>query len=579
MSTFEPRPYQQEALTAIEDCYARGVRSALLVLPTGTGKTNVFCWLIARRHAAGDRRTVLIVAHREELLQQAADRIRQIAPELSVGIERANEKAPPGSAVVIASVQTIGRPGSNRLAWMRESDVVIQWGEHPRLWQYPGLIIIDEAHHAAAAGYGALLERFRGPQTDVLGVTATPKRLDRQRLQGAGAVFQEVAYSYPIREAIRDGWLSDIIGYRVDGGADLSGVKETGGDFAAGELAKQVDDPARTDAALKHWQEVAGQMRTIVFCAGVEHAIHVADAFNQRSVAAAYVHGGMSQEERRGTIHAFKAGVIQVLTNCEVLTEGFDAPETACILMLRPTTSWGLYTQMVGRGTRIAPGKQDLIVIDVVDNCCRHSLATVPAILDLPPGLNLEGKSLAQAAQALEEMGSIAPLFQKVHPGSWTELQTILEKVDLLAGMIPPPETEGSAYKWRAALPGYRIDCHDGRRALLRRDDSGRWELQLTAYGPSPDSRALLWRQSLAPEIEAALGEADQVIADWWPKAELLIARQARWHRDPPTDKQIQCLRRFGMEECIIEAVNKGEARDILDQLFARRRQPTASCR
>lgn len=575
--SFEPRLYQQEALTAIEGCYARAVRSCLLVLPTGTGKTNVFCWLIARRHAAGDRRAVLIVAHREELLQQAADRIRQIAPELSVGIERANEKAPPGSAVVIASVQTIGRPGSNRLAWLRESDAVLKFGEHPRVWQYPGLIIIDEAHHAAAAGYGALLERFRGPETDVLGVTATPRRLDRQRLQGTGAVFQEVAYSYPIRAAIRDGWLSDIIGYRVDGGADLSGVKETGGDFAAGELAKQVDDPARTDAALKHWQEVAGQMRTIVFCAGVEHAIHVSDAFNQRGVGAMYVHGGMERKERDSVIHAFRSGAIQVLTNCEILTEGFDAPETACVLMLRPTTSWGLYTQMIGRGTRIAPGKNLLIVIDVVDNCHRHSLATVPAILDLPPGLNLEGKSLAQAAQALDEMGAKASVLQKVQPASWTELMTLLERVDLFAD--PPVELEFSAIKWLADLGGYRLDCGDGRQARLIEDALGHWELLLTARGATNGSRALLWRQSFSGEMQEAVTAAERVLLEWWPKAELLIAKAARWHRDKPTEKQVEWLRKLGVEECVIEVATKGQAKDMLDRLFSRRRQPASSCR
>jgi superfamily II DNA or RNA helicase len=581
---FSPRPYQQEALEEIEAAYGRGVKSALLVLPTGTGKTNVFSWLIQRRHQRGDRRPTLVIAHREELLTQAQARIRQIAPELRVDLERAERKASMGASVVVASVQTIGRPGSRRLAWMTKPDSedgLLRFGcDPPGKWDYPGLVIIDEAHHAAAAGYQCVLERFAGPETQVLGCTATPKRFDRKAIHGhEQAAFQEVAFSYPILQAIKDGWLADIRGYRVDGGADLSSVRTTAGDYNAGDLARKVDAPERTEAALKHWAQVAGDRRTIVFCCGVEHAQHAAEAFRERGITAEAADGSLGREERAAIIDRFRRGETQVLCNCDLFTEGFDVPEAACALLLRPTQSWSLYVQMVGRVTRLAEGKSDAVVIDVVDNCNRHSLASVPAILDLPP-MDLQGQSLAKAAAAIEEMGAQAAVLQKALPGSWSELQTLLTRVDLFASIEPPAELEGhSAFAWLGAPGGYRLDCGEGRQARVQEDALGALELLLTARSASPGGRALLWRQRLGTDLHAAMVEAEQVVGEWWPNCKPLVIKSARWHGDPPTDKQLHWLRKLGVEECVVETITKGQARALLDQLFARPKQAASARR
>lgn len=565
------RPYQTECIEAVEAAYQRGVKSVLCTLPTGTGKTVVFATMIRRRHEAGDLRPCMVVAHREELLHQAVEKLRAVAPDLRVGIEcgsmgRAG-KASPGCSVIVASVQTLAVSGTKRLGWLAgESDGMFAAQEL-------GLLVVDEAHHSAANVYGRIIDRFVGPNTNVAGFTATPKRLDRRAIHGhERAAFEEVAYSYSIREAIDDGWLSDVRGYRVDGGADLSGVRKTGGDYNAADLARKVDAPERTDAALRHWQEVAHDRQTIVFCAGVEHAHHVAAAFRERGIIAESVDGKAGREERAEIIRRFRAGEVQVLSNCELFTEGFDVPEASCALLLRPTQSWSLYVQMVGRVTRLAPDKTDAVVIDVVDNCARHALATVPAILDLPPGLDLEGQSLARAARAMDEMGAKSAVLQKALPGSWSELQTLLKSVDLFAGIETPGELEGARLRWLSIPGGYQVDCGEGRYALLKEDQRGGWELRLTKYNPRVRARVLVHRcRPHEGPITDATRVAEQIILDYWPTAAGLAARigEAHWHGEPPTPRQIGFLRQQKYPESVLAVLTKGQAAGLISQFIA----------
>lgn len=548
-----PRPYQRAALDGIHDAYRRGRRSVLITMATGTGKTVVFATLIHERHQQGDRRPTLVIAHREELLSQAAEKISEVCPRLRVGIEQASQKASTGSSVVIASVQTISRASSSRLAWLK-----------------PGLVIIDEAHHAAANGYQAVLRRFAGPETQVLGVTATPHRLDGKELHGNAAIFEEVAFAYGIRQAIEDQWLVDIRGYRVESETDLGDITMRQGDFAAGELAKRVDNPARTRAAMKHWLEVARDRRTIAFCAGVEHALHVRNAFQEAGVMAEMVSGDMQRADRKASIERFRRGSTQVLCNCEVLTEGFDVPDASCALLLRPTQSWTLYTQMVGRITRLAAGKADGIVIDVVDNCTRHNLATVPAILGLPPGLDLEGKSLVKAAQSIEEMGAKAAVLQHALPGSWTELQTMLLQVDLFGAIETPQELAGARLAWLSVPGGYHVSCGDGKKARLTEDALGQWELILMeGVAETKKSRKLRIPETELMQVSRV---AENLIRATWPAAMTVADREARWRRTRPSDKQIEWLRKFKQSDAVIAALDKGQASGLLTQLFARSR-------
>ena len=264
------RYYQAEAADAVDAAVERSVHRMMAVLPTGTGKTVLFSEVIRRRRTI-DPRPAVILAHREELLTQAAKTVRRLCPGITVGVEVGSDYAPRSSSVICASVPTVGKKDTDRLAWLEKIGASV--------------IVVDEAHHSAAAGYMESIKRFGGFSGDtvVLGVTATPKRLDKKALHGHDlAAYEEIVYQYPIRRAIEDGFLCDIRGYIVQGDTNLDGVGKSRGDFNQVQLAKAVNQPSRTKRAIEHWFEAAGDRKTIVFCADVQHALDVRDASKTR---------------------------------------------------------------------------------------------------------------------------------------------------------------------------------------------------------------------------------------------------------------------------------------------------------
>lgn len=546
------RPYQEEAVAAVLAGKAAGLRRLLYVLPTGCGKTQVF---VGIRQELGCK--TLILAHREELLDQAANRFLAVDPTSYPQIEQGSRKAQRWAGVVAASVQTLVR--GSRLDWFR-----------------PDLIVVDEAHHAVSPTHRKVLERF-GAFADggplVVGCTATPKRLDKRNL---GSIFQETVYSYGIREAIRDGWLCDIRGYRVKTDVDLTKIKSTAGDFNKQELAKAIDVEGRTGAAIRHWQEVAAERPTVVFCASVEHAKHAADAWRKVGVPAEHIDGGMGSEERRGILARFKRGQIQVLTNVDICTEGWDHPPLSCVVMLRPTESWALFTQCIGRGTRLSPGKADLVVIDVVDNCGRHQLATVPAILDLPPTLDLQGRSLAEAADKLEavaeRLGALAEgqsateALQAYQPKLFHELDSLLEQIDLLAAATPEEVRDARCRLAWVRMPdgSYYVECGGQREAWLSRDGNGAWFL-LARHAGKVVKRG---RAELGPDATdvQALFLADQSIRRRWPNAENLVSPDAPWRAKAPTPAQLRVLKQFEVSPEIVAQLTAGTASAVISQ-------------
>lgn len=342
----ELRPYQQEAREAVEHQW-REVDRTLLVLPTGCGKTIVFASVTADRVSAGDR--VLILAHRGELLEQAADKLRQ-AVGLGCAVEKAGESCL-GSwyRVVVGSVQTL----------MREK----------RLEQFPpdyfGTIVIDEAHHAVSDSYRRILDHFSDAK--VLGVTATPDRGDMRDL---GVVFESLAYEYTLPRAIREGYLTPIQALTVPLTLDISGVSMQSGDFKASEIDTALDP---------YLEQIAGEMaqlcadrKTVVFLPLVKTSQKFRDILNGHGFRAAEVNG--ESTDRAEVLADFDAGKYNVLCNSMLLTEGWDCPSVDCVVVLRPTKVRGLYCQMVGRGTRLSPGKENLLLLDFLWMTERHEL-------------------------------------------------------------------------------------------------------------------------------------------------------------------------------------------------------------
>jgi superfamily II DNA or RNA helicase len=345
----ELRPYQKEAEAAILEQWASGVRRTLLVLPTGCGKTIVFCKLTEDVVSNGDR--VLIMAHRGELLDQAADKMLK-ATGLHCAVEKAEETCL-GSwfRVTVGSVQTL----------MREK----------RLEQfapdYFDTIIVDEAHHCLSESYQRVLNHFS--EAKVLGVTATPDRGDMRNL---GQYFESLAYEYSLPRAIREGYLSPIKALSIPLKLDLSGVGIQSGDFKAGDLGTALDPYLHSiaDEMLQH----CADRKTVVFLPLVATSQKFRDILNQKGFRAAEVNG--SSPDRAQILADFDADKYNVLCNSMLLTEGWDCPSVDCVVVLRPTKVRSLYCQMVGRGTRLSPetGKDHLLLLDFLWHTDRHDL-------------------------------------------------------------------------------------------------------------------------------------------------------------------------------------------------------------
>lgn len=342
------RPYQQEAHDAVLEKWQEGTDRLLLVLPTGTGKTIVFSAVTCDRVRAGKGR-VLILAHRGELLDQAADKLRK-----STGLGAALEKAESSCfgtwyMVTVGSVQTMMR--ENRLKQFPED--------------YFSTIIVDEAHHCISDSYQKVLQHF--PRAKVLGVTATPDRGDMKDL---GTYFEQIAYEYTLPEAIHEGYLSPIKALTIPLEIDISQVGISAGDFKAGEIGTALDPYLEQIAT--EMETYCRDKKTVVFLPLVKTSQKFRDILTNHGFSAAEVNG--NSEDRAEVLADFDRGKYNVLCNSMLLTEGWDCPSVDCIIVLRATKVRSLYSQMVGRGTRLYPGKDHLLLLDFLWMTERHDL-------------------------------------------------------------------------------------------------------------------------------------------------------------------------------------------------------------
>lgn len=347
MAAMTLRPYQEEARHKVEDAWMEGIRRTLLVLPTGTGKTIVFAKIAEDMVRKGNR--VLIMAHRGELLRQAADKIRK-ATGLLCAVEKADESCLDSwYQVTVGSVQTLQR--------------------EKRLNQFPedyfDIIIIDEAHHAISDGYQRVLQHFGDAK--VLGVTATPDRGDMRNL---GSYFDSLAYEYSLPRAIKDGYLSPIKALTIPLKVDISGVGIQSGDYAPGEIGTALD-PYLEQIAVE-MQHYCMDRKTVVFLPLIKTSQKFTEILNAHGFRAAEVNG--DSDDRQQVLQDFDRGKYNVLCNSMLLTEGWDCPSVDCVIVLRPTKVRALYSQMVGRGTRLYPGKKELLLIDFLWLTEKHEL-------------------------------------------------------------------------------------------------------------------------------------------------------------------------------------------------------------
>lgn len=539
------RSYQVEALKRIRDAYRQGQRRVLVSLPTGTGKTVIFAHFPT---ALRMKKRLLILAHRHELLQQAKEKLLAIDPNLTVGIEQAGERASDHAGVVLGSVATLGRRNSRRLARLRPEEFSI--------------IVVDEAHHAVAPTYRRILDHFglfeSGAQRFLIGFTATPRRGDKQ---GLGDVFEEVCYARDLRSMIEDGYLAPIRGWRVETHVSLDGVRVRHGDFIESQLAAAVDTSARNRLLVLAYNEMAEGRRAIVFCVNVRHAQTVQEAFVAAGIRAEAVWGALSGDERAARLDRFARGETDVMTNCNLLTEGFDQPRVDCIIMARPTRSKLLYAQMVGRGTRLHEDKRDLVVIDIADNSVNHQLPGLHSLLDLPQTLDLAGHDALEVGREVERIQREFPWVDTLQIRTPADLARALTSIDFFNVDSPPELDACTRNVWCKTPGGYRLGLPKGQWLSVGSNLLDGWDVEFDA----PGKEVVLVSREVA--LTAAIRAADRFAAKHFPDTQVLVDRDARWRDREPTDKQRAMVARMGID--LPDGLTRGQLSQVISMAKA----------
>lgn len=421
---FSLRPYQKAAVAAVVARYRERERRMLLHLPTGAGKTVIATHIIqALRQSCGLGRA-LFVAHRREILDQTARTLEQHLPGLTVAVEQGERSARGGADITVASVQSLVRRKERY---------------DPRAFD---IIICDECHRALAPSWDQVIGYFwsaAGEHAVLLGMTATPRRSDGRSVL---ELFGEPTFELSRTDLEDLGYLVPMSYFTVQGDLKLDRVQQSGGDFQVAALSKVMDSPMHRALAAKAWLEQGAGMKTLVFCAGVEHARHLADDFRALGVRAEMIDG--KTKERHELLRRFQQGDIQLLTNYGVLTEGFDEPSVTCILMARPTTSPLVYTQCIGRGLRTAPGKAACTVIDLVDRSTHQLQYDAVQMAGLPPRWRSRGGDPFRQARSLHGIKVTTPeaFLQIKQATSLDEVQNILMRLPpsvVVAGLDGEP--------------------------------------------------------------------------------------------------------------------------------------------
>ncbi|RJW80120.1 DEAD/DEAH box helicase [Faecalibacterium sp. AF10-46] len=508
----ELRPYQQQARDHIHAEWENGHTRTLLVLPTGTGKTIVFASVAADQVRAGDR--VLILAHRGELLEQAADKLQR-----STGLVSAVEKADATCLntwfrVVVGSVQTLQRTA--------------------RLERFPhdyfGTIIIDEAHHAITDGYRRILDYFGSAK--VLGVTATPDRGDMRNL---GEVFDSLAFEYKLTDAIKEGYLCRIMAQTIPLKLDISSVTMSGGDYAVGDLGTALD-PYLEQIAAEMAQRCKGR-KTVVFLPLIKTSQKFRDLLNSHGFRAAEVNG--QSTDRKEVLADFDAGKYNVLCNSMLLTEGWDCPSVDCVVVLRPTKVRSLYSQMVGRGTRLSPGKSDLLLLDFLWMTDKHELCR-------PADLVCEDRAVArQMTENLAQTGCPEDIEEAAVQASE---DVVAQREEALAKQLEEQRRK------KARL----VDPLQYEMSIQAEDLAG----YVPAFGweagpPSAEQTAALEKMGILPDAVESAG-----------KASLLLDRlNKRRAEGLTTPKQIRVLERYGFQS--VGTWSFDAAKHMIDRIAA----------
>lgn len=566
------RPYQKTAIENVFADWRDGFRRVLLMAATGTGKTIMFLAVVSEILRQHPKARILVIAHRRELIHQPVERAAQFFPGLAfrMGIVMAS-KDEVDRQVIVATVQSL--TSGDRLQ---------------RILQHGPIdyVIIDEAHHSTAGTYQDVIKALGSPF--VLGCTATPKRSDRQAL---GEVFDKVSYRISIQDAIRLGALVPFtpLGFALP--ADASKIRETRDGWADEPMGELLSAANILEIVFAKWTEFAADRQTIGFTASVAQAHRTAAYFNEHGIASAAVDGTTPKTERDHILRRYQAGELQVVFNCMVLTEGFDAPETSCVMMIAPTRSDLVYVQRLGRGLRTAPGKADCLVLDfapvgardivmagdVLDGVPKQVKKTVQEAEDA--GVELFGFTVTgDSIQAIDphEIAIVVLDYLKHHRLAWSfdgSLATAALSEDVTVAIIPPERDRleradelRRAGRWNGVMEAvanwigqyrlYKVEKkYFGKKPTREERDAGakaRYSLIATCVGAWPSMT----------EAKNAAEDLSREYAD-----DILAGRKKVWRDKPMSQAQANYMRRLGIFQ---PGLTSGQAAQRITHFLAR---------
>lgn len=579
-----PRRWQSEAVVALREGLKQW-KSVLVSAATGTGKGTLIAGLVVS--LARRRRRTLFLVHRDELIDDVMARALKVEPALPLGKVqgRTNEI---DAQCVFASVASLG---PKRLAQLGPVDVVIT----------------DEAHHATAPSYRRVYAHARGqnPLARHIGFTATPFRsAPNGATSGLGAIFEALVYEYDLAQAIADGALAPMECVRVRTSLDLADLDPED----EVRLANLADTPERNQLVVEKYLEHVPGRPAICFCATVDHAKHLADAFRAAGVRAKAVWGEMPARDREETLDLYRSrpDILPVLCNKDLLTEGFDAPRTEAVLLARPTQSRGLFAQMVGRATRLSPGKERGLVIDFVDNTDVHDLATFADLtrpdereaVPLQPGAKVRHRTDAKLANGtvLEvERGNVPRAkvewsrdLERWHPirelvrlvvRAEEEVFRVVPKIAGVTEFTVQLFGEGARagtvgwYEYRGSKGDRRLTATGGDRAIqltvqLVEVEGGweAWRVETSTLPPSPEFPRGSRDVGVELLVErATLERARSEGAEAFRRASIPPRKvDADWQREPATDAQVRALKQWHVRRDLAQ-ISKGEAALLLE--------------
>ena len=540
------RPYQLEAIASVEQDWAAGHKAVLGTAATGTGKTQIALGLLTK-NLAGTRKRGMIISHRQELVFQPICRLNEFWPEwrcLAGAVMGEYNEC--NRQIISATVQTLSIP--------RRLDQVLAYGPIDYL-------VVDECHHSVSATYLEVLDRlqFANREMRVLGITATPLRADNRGLR---TVFSKESFHYDIRRMITDGWLVPPRWLAIATGISLEGVQVRDGDFVQTQLADVYETENCFELVVATHKQYAGDRQAMAFTTRVGGAHRLAEAFRRAGIPADSADGTTGKADRTTMLQRFRAGETRVLVNCALWTEGVDLPEISCLHMVRPTRSDALYVQMVGRALRLAPGKEDALILDY----CPADVRNICMLGDVL-GVDARKDVYLEAADE-EEPGAVIGGFTFDGKTKWLRgdpMELVSRQLDYLE--LSPWSWHKASDHWMSLGLGRGADDIERALVIAPPDHEGNCTLWLVATdrraGPWPHKEVVVLRSGPFDEISD--------LAQGWVERygnAVLVGKENRWRRQPASEAQERLARRLGVWE---DGISRGDcAKRITHKLSVR---------